>query len=387
MTRTQIGTATVSNGVAETTYTVPADTTPGSHTLYAVYQQNDDYMTAEGYNSAQIRIPTEITVSDVLASIGETATFTAYVKHHTNQNVDAGTVQFQLGGSNIGTPVTVTNGVATLQYEIPSNTSDGTAITATFIQTNTYGSSTTSSSGTLSIRGSTNVTVTNVSANRSSTATINATVTDSEGDPITSGQAQLYIDNTISGEPQTVSDGQVSFSYSVANNAVVGSHTIKVTYIQNNSYDSADGTGTLIVRTPTVLTAVDVSANKGTTASLTILVKDENGTAIPNGTVNITVGNDSPVSATVNASGEATISYSVPNNASGTISFTATYVENTNYQAGSTSTAGVITIRKGVTVVVDSVQGELGESITLSASITDEDSQSVNEGTVNYELD
>lgn len=386
MTRTNIGTATVEEGVAETTYTIPGDATTGSRTLYATYEQNDNYMLAEGYNTIEIRIPTVTTIEDVLASIGETATFTANVKHHTNQNVDEGTVQFQMGGVNIGTPAAVSNGVATLQYEIPSNTEDGTEITAIFIETTTYGAST-SAAGTISIREGTNVLVQNISANRDSTATISATITDASGDNVNTGQAQLYVDNTISGEPVNVVNGQVSFSYSVANNAILGGHTIKVSYLQNDTYDPADGTATLTVRTPTTLTAVNVSGNKGATIPVTVRVTDPNSTAIIDGTVNITVGQNTAIPATVGSSGEATINYEIPSTASGTIEFTAEYVENVNYQGSTMATAGVITIRKGITVVVDSVKAELGDEITLGATITDEDSQLVNEGTVNYEIE
>lgn len=386
MTRTQIGTATVENGVASTTYTIPGDTTPGSHTLYGVYQENDNYVNAEGYNTLEVRIPTVTTVSDVLASIGETATFTANVKHHTNENVNEGTVQFQLGGVNIGTPVSVSAGVATLQYEIPSNTEDGTEITAIFIETSTYGAST-SAAGTISIREGTNVLVQNLSANRDSTATITATVTDASGDNVSTGQAQLYVDNTISGEPVNVVNGAVSFSYPVANNAILGGHTIKVSYLQNDTYDPADGTATLTVRTPTTLTAVNVSGNKGATIPVTVRVTDPNSTAIIDGTVNITIGQNTAIPATVGSSGEATINYEIPNDASGTIEFSAEYIENVNYQGSTMATAGVITIRKGVTIVVDSVKAELGDEITLGATVTDENSALVDEGTVNYEIE
>lgn len=388
MTRTQIGTATVSNGVAETTYTVPGDTSSGLYTIYATYQENDDYELASAYANARIRIPTTITVDNVLASKGEEGVqFKAYVKHHTSQNVNEGTVQFKVGGTNIGSAVNVSNGVATLSYDIPSNQADGEAITAAFIQTDTYGGSTTTTAGLLTIREGTNVTVNNVSANRSSTATITASITDSDGDPISTGKAQLYIDNTASGSQVNVSNGSATFSYEVANNAVVGGHTIKVAYLKNDSYDPAEGTATLTVRTPTVLTAVNRSGNKGTTVPLVVQVKDNNNTAIPSGTVNITVGSDSPVSATVSANGEATINYAIPNDASGTINFTATFVEDTNYQGSTTATAGVLTIRKGVTVVVSSVEAELGETITLSSTVTDENSNLVNAGTVNYEIE
>ena len=292
-----------------------------------------------------------------------------------------------MGGVNIGSPQNVnSNGIATLQYEIPSNTVDGTAIKAIFIETTTYGSSQ-SANGTLRIRSNVNVVVTNVSANRNSTATISATITDSNGDNITQGQAQLYIDNTASGTPVSISNGAVSFTYSVANNATVGSHSIKVTYIQNEDYDSADGTAILTVRTPVTLTAVNVSGNKGSTISVTIRVTDSNNASITSGTVNITVGLDSPVSASVGSGGEATIQYSIANDASGTVSFTGQYVENNNYQGATTSTNGVITIRKGTTVTVDSIKAELGDEITLGATVTDENSNLVNEGTVTYEIE
>lgn len=384
MVKTNIGSTSVVDGRAQKAYTIPSDITPGSHTIYATYAENDHFMQSVGHNTAEIRISTTITVDNVIASIGETATFTAHVKYNTNQNVNEGTVQFQLGGTNIGSPVNVQNGVATLNYEIPSNPSS--SITAIFIETATYGSST-SVAGTLSIRGGINVVISNVSANLGSTATISATITDDNEDPVPSGQAQLYIDNTISGTPQTVTNGQVSFSYSVANNAVLGGHTIKVTYLQNDDYDSADGTATLVVRTPTTLTPVNVSGNKGQSIPVTIRVTDPNGSAITSGTVNISVGNASAVSATVGNSGEATITFEVPNNASDTIAFTAVYVENTNYQGGSTSTSGIITVRKGTVVVVDSVKAELGDEISLGATVTDEDSELVEEGIVTYEIE
>ena len=386
MVKTAIGNANVVEGRAETSYIIPSDTTPGTHTLYATYVQNDHFMTGTGYNTAEIRIPTVTTISDVLASIGETATFTAQVKYNTTQNVNEGTVQFKMGGTNIGTPVNVVNGTATLQYEIPSNTEDGTVISAIFIETNTYGASQ-SENGTLSIREGTSVVVSNLSANLGTEITITANITDSNGDNVTTGQAQLYIDNTASGEPANVVNGVVSFNYSVANNAVLGGHTIKVSYLQNSTYDPADGTATLTIRTPTTLTPVNVSTNKGSQVPIVIRVTGPNSISIPEGTVKIKVGSGEPVTANVGVNGEATINYDVPNNATGTISFTAEYVENTNYQGSVTSTSGIITIRKGTVIVVDSVKAELGDTITLGSSVSDENNDLVTEGTVNYEIE
>lgn len=386
MTKTKIGTANVVDGEATLEWTIPSTMKIGTSTIYGTYIENNHYMTDTAYNTIQVRRATTTTVQNVLASVGEQATFTATVKHSTNQNVDEGTVQFQLGSSNIGSPVNVSNGVATLQYTIPSNVSSGATITAYFLETNTYAAST-SNNGTLTLRTGTNVTVTNISGNRGEQITINAQITDANGDPVNTGSAKLLIDDTIvSTQNVNTSTGAVSYTYTVAQNAILGSHVIKVQYQQNDSYDAAEGTGTLTVRTPTTLTAVNVSANAGSTIPVTVNVKDPNNTPIPSGTVNITVGSASAVSATVNASGEATIQYSVPQNASGTISFTASYVQNNNYQGSTMATAGVITIRKATSVVVDSKKANIGDTINLTATVTSGQDM-VDEGTLDFEIE
>lgn len=386
MTKTRIGTATVTDGSGSTHYTIPSDANIGENTLYSVFQENTSYETSTDTSTMHIRVPVTVVASDVLASKGEEATFTATVKHHTSQNVNEGTVQFLLGNNNIGSPVNVVNGVATLLYEIPSNATSGSKIKAKFIQTDTYAAST-SAEATLTLRKDPTVTVNDLSANRNTTATITAQITNSNAENINTGQCKLYIDNTQVGNAVNVSEGTVTFSYNVATNAVLGSHTIRVEYQKNEEYNSASGTGTLIVRTPTTLTPVAVSGNKGGTVSVTIQVKDNNNSAVTSGTVNITVGNASPVSATVNNSGEATISYQIPANATGTIQFNGSYIENTNYQGSTTSTAGVITVRKGTVVTVADINCVLGEQVALSATIVDENGDPVTSGTVTFDIE
>lgn len=385
MTKTQIGTATVTNGTASTTYTIPGDLSVGQHILYGTFTETSTHESATGQSTFTVRIATTTSISNVIASIGETVTFTANVKYNTNQNVNEGQVQFKMGETTIGTS-NVTNGVATLDYVIPSNTSDGTTIKAIYVENNTYASST-SNDGTLSIREDTNVLLQNISGNRDSTIYITAEITDSDGDPVNTGTAQLYIDNVASGQAVSVVSGEAEFSYNIANNATLGSHTIKVTYNQNDRYETSDGTATLTVRTPTVTTAVDTSANKDSTVTLTVNVKDSNTQPVTSGTVNITIGTGSPVTCNVNSSGIATTTYNVPSNASGTIQFTAEYLENNTYEGSTTSTAGVITIRKGVTLSVSDVEAVIGESITLSSTLKDEDNNNVDGGTVTYEIE
>lgn len=386
MAKTQIGTAAVTDGTGSIEYTIPADAFIGENTLTGVYQENNTYEQATGTSTIHIRIPTVTTVDNVLASIDEEATFTATVKHHTSQNVDEGRVQFQLAGANIGAPVNVNNGVATLNYTIPSNAVTGTVITAKYLQTDTYAGSETSN-GILSLRADSNVTITDLSANRGTNATITASITDTNGDGINTGTATLYIDNTQSGAPVNVNNGVATFTHTILSNEITGSHTIRVEYARNDDYNSATGTGSLIVRTPTILTPINVSANKGGTAQVIIQVKDDNGSAITSGTVNITIAQDSPISATVNNSGEAVITYNVPANANGTINFTGQYIENTNYQGSTTNTAGIITVRKEVTITLENINAELGEQINITGTVIDENNDPVASGEILLDIE
>lgn len=389
MTKQVIGTTSVDEGraILEHTFT-DGEVTPGSHTVYATYIENDHYQTATANNTAVVKISTTTTLNSILGSIGEAVTFTATVNHHTSQQVTGGQVQFKIGENNAGSPQPVSNGVATLtNYEIPQGTTDGTTITAIYTGDSTYGAS--QGTNTLSIRGSTNTTLSDMSVNRGDTATIVATFTDSQNNPITTGQAKLYIDNTQQGETVTVTSAGASFTYNVASNAVVGGHTMRVEYLQNDDYDGSQTTATLIVRTPTVLTATNISTNPGTTTPLTVTVKDDNNGTVTTGTVRITLGQTTN-DATVNSStGEATANFEIPANATGTLTFTAVYVENTNYQGtvSGDEASGTITIRKSVTIVVDNVNTEFGEQIELSSSIVDSDNELVDEGTVQYEIE
>ena len=400
MTRTKIGEAEVSNGVAETTWNVPSNETVGTRTLYAVYQQNDEYMLSEAYNSAVIKIPTTTTVRNasggtvILGSVDEQVTIYADVKYNTNSNVDAGGVRFVIGSGNNARPinataVSVSNGVASVNYTITANDTTGEEIYAYYDGAGNYGDSSSSTPATFKVRENSNVVVTNLSANRGTNATIQATITDSNGENIDEGEAQLYIDNSAVGNAVSVSDGEVSFTYAVGNNEVVGAHTIKVAFAQTGNYNASEGTGTLTVRNPTTLTAVDVSANRGQqNVPLIIQVKDSLNQNVTSGTVQITVGSGSAQTATVSA-GEAQITYDIPNDAvyGSTISFTATFVEDSTYQQGTTATAGVITIRKPVTLVVDDIDAELGDAVTLSASVTESDGTEITSGTVEFEID
>lgn len=390
MAQIEINTVNVSNGVATTEYTVPSNFKVGESTIRAVYSENDNYQTAEATSTATIKRPTSITVGNTLATKGETGVFTATVTDVINEtNVSEGTVQFKLNNANFGSPVSASNGTFTLEQIVPNDAETGDEITAVFQGNNTYSGCTSTTAGVLTLRGDINITIPTLSANRGSTPSITATATDGNGDMVTVGSAILKIDGNSVGEAVTIDSTTGTFtftSYTVGNDATVGSHTITVEYQQNDSFNATTGVGRLIVRTPTTITPVNMSVNPGQTgATVQVNVRDNDNHDVTEGTVQITVGQNSAVQAAV-SNGIATITYDVPEEATGTISFTAVYEENTNYESSTTATAGIITIRKEVTVQVDDITANLADTINLEASVTS-GNENVNEGQLTFTIE
>ena len=390
MTMHEINTVNVRDGVATTEYTIPSNFKVGQSKIVATYIENDNYQTASANGQATIKRPTSITVGNTLASIGEEGVFTATVLDTiNNSNVTEGTVQFKRNGNNFGSPVTATAGEFVLNQIIPNDAETGDEITAVYQGTSTYSTSTSETAGILTIRGDINITVESLSANRGSTPTIEATCTDGDGNPVTLGSAILKIDGTQSGDAVTIDSttGKFTFtSYTVPSSATVGSHTITVEYQQNEEFNAQTGTGSLIVRTPVTVTPVNISANPGQTGlQVSVNVRDEDNHDVTEGNVRITVGTASAVVAAVN-NGVATISYDVGANATGTINFSANYIENNNYESASSSVDGIITIRKAVNIQVADINANLSDTINLSATVTS-GNENVDEGNLTFTID
>lgn len=378
-----IGKAKVSGGNASLTYVVPSDSIIGERVLHAKYGETDNYKSAESTSSYHIRYKTNITVGNIIGSKGQSATFTANVKYNSTIAVPEGTVQFALAGTNIGTPQTVSNGVATLTYTLPDSTVDQSEITATYIKTDKYGASTTSTPGILSLRKALNFTMSDVYANRGSKATFEVTLTDSNSTAITTGDITLYIDDVSTGLTSSPnSSGKVTFTYTIPSSTTTGTHTYTVKYAQNDSYDAAEASGQLTIRKKVTLTPVNISANAGTDAVITIKVVDEDSITVVSGSLTFTIAGETHTTQ-VTASGEATYTYSIPADSTRDITFSGSYAQNNNYESGVTTVDGIIHLRKDVVVTVADVEAVTTESVGISATVMSGET-AVNEGEITF---
>lgn len=400
MTQKTLATANVSGGIARTSYTIPGNESVGDFTLHGTYQQNNHYKEATDTADFKVRIATTVTVDNVTGNHGESASFTAHVKYDNTSNVNEGQVQFKIENNIIGT-ANVSNGVATLAYTIPGTVSDGDSITANYLGTSTYGTSATTTAGSVHIRGQVTVTVDAVIANRSDTATLKALVEDSGANAITGGTVEFYIDNTLVGTSSTTgSDDKYSYDYSVPSNATAGSHTIKAVFQQTGDYVSAYNTANMTVRMPVTVTVADASCNTTGNVVLVATVKDENNSIVTEGQVvfkanakTVKDANNQVIYCTVGNDGTATLTLDTAvfysNIAEGdTFSITAVYPWTDNYGQTNTtvSSAATLTVRKTPVIVVTDVTANRGDNIYLSAAVT-YNSENVTEGSVTFTLE
>ena len=399
MTTKTIGNATVSGGIARTQYTIPSDELVGDFTLTGTYVENNHYKEQSATADFNVRIATVVTVSNVTANHGESATFTANVKYDNTLNVNEGQVQFKLGGTIIGTG-NVSQGVATCSYTIPQSVEDGTEITANFLGTSTYGASVTTSSGTLHVRGTLEIdvgvdTATNDnSANRGETVVLFLAATPpGDVEVITSGNVSFYIDNVKVGEVTTAdSSGEYedvfTYEYTIPSNMSTGSHTLKGVIAQSEDHESAEMTETLVVRMPTHIVANPVSANAGSTVNLVANIYDENDSIVTEGQATFTDPNNQTSNVSVGSGGTATKSVTVPSNATegSTIQYTVVYNQNTNY-TNATSVTITITVRKTPILTLNDITANRGDIVYLTASVEDNvTGNDVNEGSITFTL-
>lgn len=241
------------------------------------------------------------------ATTGQSLTLQATVTDSNNSPVSSGLVQFKIDGVNVGAPVSVSNGLAILPTTAPSAGSHH--IEADYLGTLSNGTgpgySPSSNTGSEVSNGaliptSTAVVTTPTSASQGQTLTLQATVTDGSGSPVTAGQVQFTIDGVNVGSPVTVSSSGVATTQAPAPGS--GAHHIVANYLgvpvngPINGYAPSSGAAGEQTSAPpsaaSTNTSVSFSSNPTKTSSpVTICasVSTSTGAPVSGGTVQFTL--------------------------------------------------------------------------------------------------
>lgn len=338
---TVIGSGTLTangNGSATTTFTT-STLANGTHTITAVYGGDaTKYVLSSNSNAVTQNIDAPTTTAVIAtpnpSSYGTAVTFTATVKP-SGTVTPTGTVQFLDGGNVIGSaqlsgsPTTAsftTSALAAGQHTITASYSGGA------------GSGASTGSTVLTVAAVQTATVVNASPNPGiggrGTA-LTATVKVLQGNTIPTGNVSFADGATPLGTAVLNGSGTAALTANLA----VGTHSITATYAPGTANDgpSASAALPLTVNLATTQTALTVAPNPALVLSPVVFTMKVTGNGgIPSGPVTLTVDGRTATTATLDASGTATVTLATLG--VGTHAVTATYGGDSN-DAGSTSAA------------------------------------------------
>lgn len=117
---------TGANGQAILSWVVPEGTSLGSHTITATHAADANFGASSGKGMLTVaKGPVKISVPKVTGAAGTTVTLTAKLTDASGAALSGETLSFSVAGAAAGSATTGANGVATVNYSIPSGTAAG----------------------------------------------------------------------------------------------------------------------------------------------------------------------------------------------------------------------------------------------------------------------
>lgn len=213
-------------------------------------------------------------------------------------------------------------------------------------------------------------TVNPVTGYKGDTVNLIATLTDTYNNAPVAGKTVNFTVNGHSvGSATTDASGVATLSYTILEDA--GSYTILAEFLGDSNYLTSSNTSTLTVNhIPTAIVVNPVTGHKGDSVNLIATLTDtHNNVPLAGKTVNFTVNGHSVGTATTNASGVATLAYTILEDA-GSYTILAEFVQDTVY-AGSSNTTTLTVNHIPTAVAVNPVTGHHGDLVNLVATLTD----------------
>jgi conserved repeat domain len=233
---------TDSSGVARLSY--PIILAPGIYTVNATYAGNSVYNATHGTGLLTVyKNSTNILVINVEGINGQNVNLQATLTNQDGTPLNGKTIVFTINGTAIGSAITGTNGTATLNY--PITVPPGTyTINTTFNGDGDY--KTSNSTGILTVNKKiATMVVSNVNGTNGTVVDLNATLTDSDGNPFAGQTLYFRVDSNLVGSANTNGNGVASLAYLI--NPISGMHTIQIDFQGNADYQATTGYGNLRV--------------------------------------------------------------------------------------------------------------------------------------------
>ncbi len=364
-----ICTAGTSSETCTASYPTNTGVSAGANTITASYTADGNYTAATGTGTLTMAGAT--TTSSVMSSAnpstyGSPVTFTATVA--SGYGTPTGSVQF-LDGMTVLATVPLSSGQAS--YTTSSLLAGSHPITVAFVGSTSFAASTSSPALSQVVnKVAPTVSVANVSGTLGQSASLSATVT---GVGVAPTGAVSFVVGSGASVAATCTAGTNSetctASYPTGTGVAAGANAITASYTADANYTAASGTGTLTMAPATTASSVVSSLNPSTYGtSVTFNATVTSGYGTPTGSVSFS--DDGTVLATVPLSG-GKASYATSALFVGNHPITVTFGGSTSFATSTSSPALSQVVNKiAPTVSVTNASGTLGQSATLTATVT-----------------
>ena len=261
------------------------------------------------YQEAVHNYHTNIAVGTAEGNKGDVVTLMATLTDKYNKPVKGKTIQFNVGGTLVGTPVTTdVNGIAKLSYTITQTISGPYTILAKFIGDNRYAA--TSNTGTLQVDHTpTTIAVETAKGIKGDIVTLMATLT-ANNNPII-GDIQFSVDGTPVSTPITTdASGIATSKYTITQDS--GTYQILAKFMGDKTYTATSGNNNLQVdHTPTTMVVNTAHGIKGSIVNLIATLTDNNKKAVSGTTIQFSVDGTPLGSAVTDLTGAATLQHTI----------------------------------------------------------------------------
>ena len=250
---------------------------------------------------------------------GSSVTLAATLKRSTDSALLAGrSVAFTVDGAAVGSATTDASGVASLAYSIPAAAAVGShPIAAAFAgdakHTAVGGSASLTVS--LSAPAATSLVAPDVTAAIGASASLTAMLTKSSDSSALAGRTISFtLDAAAVGTAVTGAGGVAALAYVVPEAAALGAHAVVASFVGEAAYGASTDPATLTFTTAAAaLTVANASGAQGSSVTLAATLKRSTDNALLAGrSVAFTVDGAAVGSATTDASGVASLAYSIP---------------------------------------------------------------------------
>ncbi len=316
-------------------------------------------------------IPTHIEVDNKSSQIGLAVPLTAkLVNDDTSAGIAGKTLSFKVSGTAAGSGTTDASGIATVSYIVPELTGIGDrTIDAAFLFDGTNAAST--GSGTLTVlQTPTKIYAPDRTGVIGAVTALKAYLFRTTDNGAIAGRTLTFtVDGSAAGSGTTIASGEATANYAVPEGVGAGVRPIGVAFAGDATYNSSTGSAKLTVgKANTTLFGFDRTTTPGGNADLKAYLRRTTDLAYLAGrTVNYKVNGTAVGSAVTNGAGLASYIYTVTQ---GPGQYEAKYEFDGDVAYNAGTGANTLTVTDTTALAVANVSGQIGATVTLSATLT-----------------